>query len=328
MSEMSEKLWIGIDGGGTKTTAVIGDKNGHLRAVSKGSSGNLTAISPEQLYTLITDLIMQLLKNTGVALSDVETIFAAMAGADRPEEQQKIYDAFEESPILPKLKVQSDVHAALASGTWGKEGTLIIAGTGAILFGYQQQKTFRVGGWGYLLGDEGSGYHLGKLAIRSILKASDEHIPLKPFQKAILEHYNALSPHQLITKVYSNMNPVAAISSASKLVLAAVEEDGIAKSIVKATQEELIALIESAYTRMDCTKPVVLHGGLFSNEFFYEEFKNTVSMHFPDLMMTKPNVSGAVGAYLLALHESKIAVNDQIKQKIHQSWRLLEGEVN
>ena len=150
---MSEKFWIGIDGGGTKTTAVIGDKNGHLRAVSKGSSGNLTAISPEQLYTLLTDLIRQLLKKTGVALSDVETIFAAMAGADRQEEQQKIYDAFHQSPILPKLKVQSDVHAALASGTWGKEGTLIIAGTGAVLFGYQKQRTFRVGGWGYLLGD-------------------------------------------------------------------------------------------------------------------------------------------------------------------------------
>ena len=321
---MSGRFWIGIDGGGTKTTAVIGDRNGHLRAVSKGSSGNLT----EQLYTLLTDLIMELLKKTGVALSDVETIFAALAGADRQEEQQKIYDAFHQSPILPKLKVQSDVHAALASGTWGKEGTLIIAVTGEVLFIYQNNKSFRIGGWGYLLGDEGSGYHLGKLAIRSILKADDEQTPLKPFQKALLAHYNALSPQQLITKVYSSTNPVATISSASKLVLAAFEEDTTAQSIVKATQEELIALIESAYIRMDCTKPVVLHGGLFSNEVFYQEFEKTVSIQFPDLKIIKPDISGAVGAYLLALHESEITINNQIKQMVHQSWRLLEGEVN
>ena len=224
--------------------------------------------------------------------------------------------------------MQSDVYAALASGTWGKEGTLIIAGTGAILFGYQNQKTFRVGGWGYLLGDEGSGYHLGKLAIRSILKADDEQTPLEPFQKAVLAHFNAHTPQQLITKVYSSRNPVATISSASKLVLAAFEEDPTAKMIVKTTQEELIALIESAYTRMDCTKPVVLHGGLFSNDVFYHEFKNNVLMRYPNLIITKPNVSGAVGAYLLAIHESEITINHQMKQKIHQSWRLLEGEVN
>lgn len=324
---MSGKFWIGIDGGGTKTIAVIGDKSGHLLAVAKGGSGNLTAISTEQLYTLINNLIDQLLMKTGAALSDVETVFAAMAGADRQAEQQKIYDAFQQSPILAKLKVQSDIHAALAAGTWGREGTLLIAGTGAIVFGYEQQKTFRVGGWGYLLGDEGSGYHLGKLAIRSVLKANDDQVPLKSFQTAILAHFNVLSPDQLITKVYSSPNPVAAISSVSKLVLAACEEDALAKSIVQAVHEALLELIESAYSRIDRTKPVVLHGGLFANNIFYEEFNVRFSSRFPDLIALKPIISGAVGAYLLALYENKIKVSDPVKQTIQQTWRLLEGEI-
>ena len=138
---MSGELWIGIDGGGTKTIAVIGDKSGHLLAAAKGSSGNLTAISTEQLYTLLNELINQLLIKTGAALTDVEMVYAAMAGADRQAEQQKIYDAFKHSPVLEKLKIQSDIHAPLAAGTWGREGTLLIAGTGAIIFGYEQQKT-------------------------------------------------------------------------------------------------------------------------------------------------------------------------------------------
>ncbi|MGN7478425.1 N-acetylglucosamine kinase [Solibacillus silvestris] len=324
---MSGKLWIGIDGGGTKTIAVIGDKGGHLLAVAKGSSGNLTAISTEQLYTLINNLIDQLLMKTDAALSDVETVFAAMAGADRQAEQQKIYDAFWQSPILAKLKVQSDIHAALAAGTWGREGTLLIAGTGAIVFGYEQQKIFRAGGWGYLLGDEGSGYHLGKLAIRSILKANDDKVPLKPFQEKILTHFNILSPDQLITKVYSSTNPVAAISSVSRIVLTACDEDILAKSIVKAVHEALLELIDSVYSRIDRTNPVVLHGGLFSNDIFFEEFKVRFSSRFPDLIASKPPISGTVGAYLLALYENKIEVSDPVKQTIQQTWRLLEGEI-
>ncbi|MBD8034239.1 MULTISPECIES: N-acetylglucosamine kinase [Solibacillus] len=324
---MSGKLWIGIDGGGTKTIAVIGNESGRLLAAAKGSSSNLTAISTEQLYTLINNLIDQLLMKTGVALSDVETIFAAMAGADRQAEQQKIYDAFLQSPVLAKLKVQSDIHAALAAGTWGREGTLLIAGTGAIIFGYEQQNTFRVGGWGYLLGDEGSGYHLGKLAIRSVLKAHDDKMPLKLFQKEILTHFNVLSPDQLITKVYSSTNPVAAISSVSRIVLDAFEEDTLAKAIVYTVQEALLELIESAYSRIDRTKPVVLHGGLFSNNIFYEEFNMRFSSRFPDLIALKPTISGTVGAYLLALHENKIEVSDPVKQMIQQTWRLLEGEI-
>ncbi|MEK3763647.1 MULTISPECIES: N-acetylglucosamine kinase [unclassified Solibacillus] len=323
---MSEKLWIGIDGGGTKTTAVIGDESGHLLAVVKGSSGNLTAISTEQLYTLINELINQLLIKTGAAFTDVEMVYAAMAGADRQAEQQKIYDAFKQSTVLEKLKIQSDIHAALAAGTWGREGTLLIAGTGAIIFGYEQQKTFRVGGWGYLLGDEGSGYHLGKLAIRSVLKAHDDKVPLKPFQEKILTHFNVLSPDQLITKIYGSSNPITAISSVSMIVLDAFEEE-LSKFIVSAVQEALLELIESAYSRIDRTKPVVFHGGLFSNNTFYEAFTLRFSSRFPDLIALKPTISGTVGAYLLALHESKVEVSDPVKQTIQQTWRLLEGEI-
>lgn len=324
---MSGKLWIGIDGGGTKTTAVIGDESGHLLAVAKGSSGNLTAISTEQLYTLINELIDQLLLKTGAAFTDIEIIFAAMAGADRQADQQKIYDAFKQSPVLEKLKIKSDIHAALAAGTWGSEGTLLIAGTGAIIFGYEQQKTFRVGGWGYLLGDEGSGYHLGKLAIRAVLKAHDVKVPLKPFQEKILTHFNVLSPDQLITKIYGSLNPVTAISSVSRIVLDEFEEDLLAQSIVSAVQEALMELIGSAYSRIDRTMPVVLHGGLFSNNTFYEEFTVRFSSRFPDLIALKPSISGTVGAYLLALHESKVEVSDPVKQTIQQTWRLLEGEI-
>ena len=143
---MVKAYWIGIDGGGTKTTAVIGNRSGQIIAMYYGKSGNLTAISIEQLYERLNDIIEHLLVEADVEMDSVETIFAALAGADRISEQKKIYQAFQQSPIFDKLRVQSDVHAALATGTWGREGTLMIAGTGSILFGWHQNKSFRIGG--------------------------------------------------------------------------------------------------------------------------------------------------------------------------------------
>ncbi|WP_274308156.1 BadF/BadG/BcrA/BcrD ATPase family protein [Solibacillus daqui] len=321
---MLDAYWIGIDGGGTKTSAVIGDSNGQLLAVYYGQSGNLTAISIEQLVERIHHIIEHLLVKSNIELSSVNLIFAALAGADRQGEQQKIYEAFQHSPILKKLRVQSDVHAALASGTWSREGTLMIAGTGAILFGWHQNKSFRIGGWGYLLGDEGSGYHLGKLAIRSILQAQDQNVALRPFQKAILDFIKVKHPEELITTIYSSSNPVTVISSVSKIVINAYEEDDVAKTIISTVLEALLALVKSGYERMDIMKPLVLHGGLFSDESFYRDFVQIISSNYPKLIVKKPNVIGAVGAYILALLESDVFLDDERKQNIQRTWSQLE----
>ena len=324
---MVKAYWIGIDGGGTKTTAVIGNCSGQIIAKYYGESGNLTAISIEQLYERLNDIIEHLLMKANVEMDSVEIIFAALAGADRISEQKKIYQAFQQSPIFDKLRVQSDVHAALATGTWGREGTLMIAGTGSIIFGWHQDKSFRIGGWGYLLGDEGSGYHLGKLALRSILRAYDQNLKLKPFQEEILNYFEMKSPPEIITTIYSSPNPVTIISSISKIVLTAYKEDDSAKEIISIIHGELLHLIELAYDRIDFTKPLVLHGGLFSNELFYSEFVNRVSLKFSNLYVTKPHVIGAVGAYILALLENDIAIDDEVKQNIQLTWHQLEGEV-
>lgn len=316
--------WIGIDGGGTKTSAVIGDNTGQLLAVYDGQSGNVTAISIEQLVERIHHIIEQLLVKSNIELSSVHMIFAALAGVDRQGEQQKMDEAFQHSSIHKKLRIQSDVHAALAAGTWGREGTLMIAGTGAILFGWHQNKSFRIGGWGYLLGDEGSGYHLGKLAIRSILQAQDQQLALKPFQKAILEFVGIKHPEELITAVYSSSNPVAVISSISKIVLHAYKKDEVAQKIISTVHEALLALIHLGYERMDHTKPLILHGGLFANEFFYQDFVQMVSIKYPKLFVMKPSVAEAVGAYLLALIESGVLIDDERKQTIERTWRKLE----
>ncbi|MEG0472267.1 MAG: BadF/BadG/BcrA/BcrD ATPase family protein [Solibacillus sp.] len=312
---------IGIDGGGTKTRCVIGDLEGNIIGRHQSTSGNINAISLTELHDMLNDIIETVLLQAKIPLRDVHQIFICLAGADRVAEKDKIHQSFAEGTLFDKMVIQSDAHAALAAGTWGNSGTLLIAGTGSIVFGRNGDRYFRVGGWGYLLGDEGSGFHLGKLAIRSILKSYDGKLPMRPFQQKILTQFHVQHPPDIISKIYSHKTPVPIIASiCSDVLLAFKNGDELAKEIIQLTQEELIRLIQLAQDQMDMDKPLVLHGGLFSNTAFFEAFCKQLKQQYPMLTFTKPEVSGEVGSYILAMRASRILIDEAMKQNIKNSW--------
>ncbi|MEG0381005.1 MAG: BadF/BadG/BcrA/BcrD ATPase family protein [Kurthia sp.] len=322
---IQKQYFIGIDGGGTKTRCVIGDFEGNIIGHHVSTSGNINAIPLTELHVMLNDVIETILLQTKISLLDVHQIFICLAGADRDAEKEKIYQSFASSALFDKMTIQSDAHAALAAGTWGHSGTLLIAGTGSIIFGLNDNHYFRVGGWGYLLGDEGSGFHLGKLAIRSILESYDAKLPMHPFQQNILTKYDVQHPPDIISKIYSHTAPVPIIASICREVLLAFEkEDDLAIEIVQLTQEELIRLIQLAQDQMNMEKPLVLHGGLFSNTAFYEVFCKQLVNQFPSLKFTKPVVSGEVGAYILAIHANRIIIDEVMKENIKNSWEYVK----
>lgn len=319
--DIAKQYLIGIDGGGTKTRCVIGDAKGNIIGYNVSSSGNISAIPLTQLHDMLYDMIETVLSQTKIPLHDVHKIFICLAGADRSTEKDKIHKSFAGSTLFDKIMIQSDAHAALAAGTWGNSGTLLIAGTGSIVYGWNDGHYFRVGGWGYLLGDEGSGFHLGKLAVRSILESYDAKLPMRPFQQEILSRFHVQHPPDIISEIYSQKVPVPIIASICSNVLLAFEQgDELASEIVQLTQEALIRLIRLAQSQMDMEKPLVLHGGLFSNSTFYEAFYNQLKQQFPTLQLLKAEVPGEVGAYILAMHADRIYIDEAIKENIKNSW--------
>lgn len=323
---IAKQYLIGIDGGGTKTRCVIGDIEGNIIAHEVSTSGNMNTISLTQLQNMLKNMVETILLKRNIPLHDVLQILLCLAGADRVSEKEKIYQSFAGSELFDKIIVQSDAHAALAGGTWGNSGTLLIAGTGSIVYGWDGEQYFRVGGWGYLLGDEGSGFYLGKLAIRSILESHDAKLSMRPFQQIILTHFHVQHPPDIISKIYSHKAPVSHIASICNEVLLAFESgDALACQIVQQTQDELIRLIRLAQYQMDMEKPLVLHGGLFTNSAFYKAFCQQLKQQFPKLKYTKPEVSGEVGAYILALHANQIFIDEVIKENIITSWENVKG---
>lgn len=323
---IAKKYLIGIDGGGTKTRCVIGDIEGNIIGSKVSTSGNISSIPLTQLHDMLKNMIETTLTKTNIPIEDVVQIFICLAGADRLNEREKIHQSFAGSKLFDKIIIQSDAHAALAAGVWGNSGTLLIAGTGSIVYGWDGEQYFRVGGWGYLLGDEGSGFYLGKLAIRSILESHDAKLPMRPFQQHILTHFHVQHPPDIISKIYSHKAPVSHIASICNEVLSAFESgDKVASEIVQLTQDELFRLIRLAQSQMDMEKPLVLHGGLFTNSAFYEAFCKQIKQQFPTLKYTKPEVSGEVGAYILAMRANQILIDEVIKQNIINSWKNVEG---
>lgn len=322
---IAKQYFIGIDGGGTKTRCVIGDAEGNIIGYKVSTSGNISSIPLMQLHDMLQDMIETILLQTKISLRDVHKVFICLAGADRSAEKDKIHQSFLGSALFDKIMIQSDAHAALAAGTWGNSGTLLIAGTGSIVFGRKDDDYFRVGGWGYLLGDEGSGFHLGKLAVQSILESHDAKLPLRPFQIEILARFHILHPPDIISKIYSKKAPVPIIASICSNVLLAFEiGDELAGEMVHLAQRELIRLIRLAQPQMEIRKPLVLHGGLFNNNAFYDSFCKQLKQQLPTMEFLKPEIPGEVGAYILAMNVNESLMNNAMKENIKNSWNSIK----
>src|SRR5690625_5281192 len=148
---------IGIDGGGTKTVAVIANTAGEVKVSSLVGPTNPNVLSFAALKETINNLFHQLRDQAPDAISRVETVFAGISGAGTEEKQNTIKKILMENvPSSTYFQVVPDSINALYAGTFGKPGIVQIAGTGSITYGINREnKHWRIGGWGYLFGDEG-----------------------------------------------------------------------------------------------------------------------------------------------------------------------------
>jgi N-acetylglucosamine kinase-like BadF-type ATPase len=329
------KRYIGIDGGGTKTVCILGDDEGVIMAESRGESSSVKSRPWEDVQQVLLTLISDVLEQSGTGPSRLGGIFLGLAGSDRSEDRKRIKDWLQaELPKGVAITVHNDAVTALAAGTWGKKGIVLISGTGSIAYGFDPATAdfVRVGGWGYLLGDEGSGFDLGRKALVAVMRAFDGRGEPTALTKLILDRWSLQHPGQLINTMYGQDNVRTAIADGSKLVMqAASEGDPIAVSLVEEAIRELEELVVTVSTSMgiqlslasgDPRKrtenriPLVLTGGLFSDRGFEQRFMQTRAIRsglFEVRLLERPPV---IGAYLLALQEQGIELTADRQQRI------------
>lgn len=164
--------YLGIDGGGTKTTCAVGDETQLLAAATAGPS-NIVRVGEVQARESLRQVVQQACQAAGIRPDQVLRTCVGGSGAARPELAAIVRRILAE--ILPSpIDVLGDMEIALEAAFEDGPGVIVIAGTGSIAYGRDDKgRTARAGGWGFEIGDEGSAHWIGRKAVNAVLRASD-----------------------------------------------------------------------------------------------------------------------------------------------------------
>lgn len=305
---------LGIDGGGTKTTALIADEYGNVYSQAITGRSNPNTLSEEQFEHVIIDLLNQLRENNKDIFNRIEVCFAGMAGVGESGRDEKMKSLLlQHLPLNSLVIVQNDAVNALYSGTLGSPGIVQIAGTGAITIGLNENKKMvRVGGWGYLFDDEGSGFYLGNEALRAAFQHYDGRGMDTALTEAIIKHFEVKAVPDLIEKIYGKDHPRSVIAPISRYVVKLAEQgDQIANKIIEKACKKMMQSIKSCHSQLfnrDHHTSVILSGGVFTNDvIFIEHFQKLSIESNPNLKFSKtliPPVGGAIAAGLRAVQKN------------------------
>lgn len=314
---MSEPQYIiGIDGGGTKTTAVLCALDGAILAEAQGAPSNFQIIGIEQSANVIFSLIQSCCHSIGCSVEQIGSTVAGIAGAGRPSDQENLRNgildiAHAQHLELTNLTVESDARIALEGAFSGKPGIIVIAGTGSIVYGKDERgKTYRAGGWGRLIGDEGSGYIIGQQALRAVAKSFDDSSAKTVLKKLFEKKFGLNSQESIIHALYKDNFDISSL--VPTVVEAASKGDSAAKKILELAASELVELIQitlkkmNARVRRPSKRPLALIGGLVTAEHYYSH-KVTASIrkHVSSVSIQAADSSPVVGASLMAIGKLK-----------------------
>ncbi len=272
MTGTPPSLFLGVDGGATKTLAVIVDATGRETGRGIAGSGNQAAVGLERAVASIRGAVAAAQQAGCDGM--LRAAWIGLAGVDRPGDRDRLLPHL--SALANVIRLTNDAELAL-TGLDGAVGVAVIAGTGSIAVGRDATgKMARSGGWGHIIGDEGSGYELGRLALKAAARASDGRGPQTALLPAIMAEWRLPRPDAMIDRVYPEGDK-GEIARLSALVFAAARDgDAVARRIVREAATEL-ALAALAVGEMLAfpggALPIALAGGMLIHE---ADFRATV----------------------------------------------------
>jgi N-acetylglucosamine kinase-like BadF-type ATPase len=237
---------------------------------------------------------------------------AGLAGAGRSSDQQSMRDgimdlAHTRNLTINNLIVESDARIALEGAFGGKPGMIVIAGTGSIVFGKDEHgKIYRAGGWGRLIGDEGSGYAMGQQAFRAVARSLDDKNTKTKLAKLFKEKFGLNTQEAIIHSLYKENFDIASVMPT--VIGAASKGDTAAKRILDNAALELVEIIEIALKKMNTNiknpskRPLALIGGLLANEHYYSrKVFSVIRKKLLPVSVRQAESSPVVGAAIMAI---------------------------
>lgn len=257
---------LGIDAGGTKTVCLLADGEGRVRASARGPGANLQSLGELEVEKVLHEVMEQALVGEN---GPPAAICLGIAGVDRPHDNAIIRGIMRRIGLKAPVLVVNDALVALVAGA-GDEGPgiVLIAGTGSICYGRNAAgQAARAGGWGYLLGDEGSGWWIGREALTAVMRAVDGRGPDTLLLPRVLAHFGFADTSDLIHEVYHRDTRRRSVAGLSGVVRQAADDgDVVARQILGAAADQLALAVHSVARRLEMRGlqfPLVLSGSLF-----------------------------------------------------------------
>jgi N-acetylglucosamine kinase-like BadF-type ATPase len=275
----SASLVLGIDGGATSTVALLADSISGA-VLGRGMSGpsNIQAVGEDTALRALDEAVRAAFVAAGRRYEMVAAAALGLAGIDLNEGVDLIRSWATRVDLTDKISVANDATLLFAAGTPEGWGLAVVAGTGSIAFTLDRDgREARAGGWGYLLGDEGSAFRLGLLGLRAACRAADRIGPPTELLPLLLKSLGSNDPRDFIPAVYRGAWDKAAIAGLAPVVSEAAEGgDATARAIFEEQARELARTAAGAVAVGGLSRdrvPIALTGGLvLRNDLFRERF--------------------------------------------------------
>jgi N-acetylglucosamine kinase-like BadF-type ATPase len=256
---------IGIDAGGTKTVCLLADENGVILSQARGPGANLHIAGEAGVSRVLRRVMGEALGRSGIKPA---AVCLGIAGVDRDDEARTVRAIMTRLCRQSRVLVVNDALIALVAGAADAAGIVIIAGTGSIVYGRNQRgEAARAGGWGHLIGDEGSGYWIGHEALSAVMRAEDGRGPSTQMTADILDYFAIADLSRLPRIVYDREGPHKSVAALGSIVNRAADRgDAVAMRILERASEELALGARSVASRLEMRGDAfafILAGGVF-----------------------------------------------------------------
>ncbi len=312
---------IGLDGGGSKTEGIIVDESGRILSRKTGGPSNLNSLEKSKVRKNLQQLLDNLICSAKITVTDISITVGGFAGAGSSQNKYTLKTILEDAG-LKNTSILTDLEIAVEAAFPQREGIVVNSGTGSFAAGRGVEgKTLRSGGYGYLLGDEGSGFNIGLKAIASALKSRDGIISETELADRICGALNLSSIEEAIPLVYSEDIDNTVIAGLAPLVMKSAENgDEAAGTIVAEAAGYFVKIIRNLLIKIKISKYPVntcFTGSVFlGNEFLIERIGIELRGKINIVPAEYPPVTGSV---ILAFMELNIGISEKICMNLKET---------
>jgi N-acetylglucosamine kinase-like BadF-type ATPase len=255
-------FFIGVDGGGSKTVALVADSDGRVKGRGEAGTSNHHVAGWRGGFQAVLQAVQMAQKEAGCLDRPALAVCMGMAGADTKDDHARTASWLKRQGLGRSSLVVND-GALLLAATKQSEGVAVVSGTGSIAWGQSSNgKQARAGGWGHLIGDEGSGYALSIQALRHTVAAADGRVTSDALSKAVLRFYGLKTAQGLLPFVYGPQIAKADIAKLAPVVFKlAARGDAVANALVDDAAASLATLVSCVVRELGLRKPALAFGG-------------------------------------------------------------------